>query len=461
MNACYRRAMRRFASIASGLFACVTGCGDDGGARKLPDAPLVEDGLTPDMIASGSVNITTMSRCCDVAANTPVANVLVVAVNADGSLAGTAMTDAQGKASLDIREGATVTAVYPEDVDNETVITSYVGVKPNDELTFGDAYFEVDQAVTGADGQMTINWPMVTNATSYVVYTPCETYGRSATGLTLSASLYEYCQTPTAPIVVTAFDANSVMLSSAYLPSAPFTVGAVVNLVANDWVAQAADSATVSISSIDSAVTDLRLQAIARFPGYSVDDSYYPDLKLGEMSSMLSIPQTAPQKYARARLNRNGNYGEQNYFKGGTSPFALTGVSLPWINDEAIVSPSQYRVVWIETAGEYDAAVLDLFWERYENKQYRQSRWRIVLPPGVADFRLGTPPAELAPFLPTDKDYLGSTLTLVDLSSAASYDAARALPEWRVANPEGAVASGDEPSAAISSDGEGFSSFSH
>ena len=102
--------MRCFVFIASGLLAGVTGCGDDGGIRKLPDAP-IEDGPPPVLIASGTVNITTMVRRGSVVANTPMEGVLVVAMNADGGLAGTATSDAQGQASVMIRVGATVTAI--------------------------------------------------------------------------------------------------------------------------------------------------------------------------------------------------------------------------------------------------------------------------------------------------------------------------------------------------------------
>ena len=58
-----------------------------------------------------------------VAPDTPKGNILVVGVNADGTLAGTATTDAAGKATLTIREGATVTAIYPEDAFIDNTIT--------------------------------------------------------------------------------------------------------------------------------------------------------------------------------------------------------------------------------------------------------------------------------------------------------------------------------------------------
>lgn len=456
--------MRRFASLASGLFACVAGCGDDGGARKLPDAPVLDDAPPPDMLAAGTVNITTMSRCCTVAPNTPQPGILVVAVDADGTVAGTATTDADGKASLSIKEGATVTAIYPEDNEHDTDVHTYVGVKPDDNLTFGDGYYAVNTLVPeGSNGSMTINWTAQTGATGYQIHTPCQTYGSTdAATLTYSATLAYYCQTPTAPIVVAAVDANGKVISSAYVPAAAFTVNAIVDIAANQWVAQTADNFVLSMSGIDAVVTDARLRANADFDRYILSNSESLTPENGAASATFSLPGTAPHLYAEARLRRNGNYGAQTYYKGSPSPYAFDAPKLPWISDRAIINPAQNRVLWFETAGTYDAAVLFLQWQRNESKTSHYFNWTVILPPNVADFTLGTPPAELAAFLPSPKDFVDADLQLVDLSSAASYDAARALPEWRITSAFSAVVTGDEPAAGITSDdgGEGFT-FAH
>ena len=120
---------------------------------------------------------------------------------------------------------------------------------------------------------------------------------------------------------------------------------------------------------------------------------------------------------------------------------------------------SQRRAVWFETAGDYDAAVLYLDWYRSDGKSSHYFDWTIIIPPKVGELRFPSPPPELEAFLPTAMDQVDSELTLVDLSSATSYDATRALPMWRITDPQSAVSYGDEPSAGIATDGEGYSDF--
>ncbi|MGE3769230.1 MAG: hypothetical protein AB7L94_43660, partial [Kofleriaceae bacterium] len=369
--------MRRFASIASGLFACVAGCGDDGGARKLPDAPPPEDGPAPDMLASGTVNVTTMVRCCDVAANTPQANVLVVAVNSDGNVAGTAMTDAQGKASLSIREGATVTAIYPEDANQETIAVSYVGVKPDDDLTFGDNYYTTPTTITGTAGQMTLNWTAATNATQYRVFHPCQSYGPYVNGLTYSLTLDTYCQTPTAPIALVALDANYQVVSSAYVPAAAYTVGATVNVAANQWVDQAVGNFMVSISGLPAAVDEVDFDFDARYAGFSYSDGNYIIPKSGGGSVALSVPTTAISTTVEATLYRN-NYRRQEHYKTGPAPVVYPPPTLPWLSG-VVFNPEDRHAIWMQTSvGAYDASIFETNWRRTDNKTDHYFRRRVV-----------------------------------------------------------------------------------
>lgn len=415
------------------------------------------------MLASGVVNVTTMVRCCDVAANTPQAGVLVVAVNADGMLAGTATTDAQGQATLTIAEGAYVTAIYPEDVNNENYIVTYAGVKPNDNLTFGDGYYTPNQTINGTAGNLTLNWSAVTGATQYQVYHPCESYGRYVGSvLTYQVPLYTYCQTATAPIAVLALDANYNPVASRYLPAANYAPAGTIDIAANDWVMQAIDNLTTSISGLPAAVYEADFDVMARYDGFSYNESDYMTPKSGSASATFTTPSTALSATVQARLYRN-NYARQEHYKGGASPVVFAPPTLPWISG-VIFDLEALQAIWLQTAGTYDASYLDLDWRRTEPKgPDHYYYWRVILPPGVTTFSVGTPPTELAPYVPTATDEsLDAELTLVDLSSAASYDAARALPEWRLAQPDQAVMAGEEPSAGITryfDGGEGFTDF--
>lgn len=438
------------------MFACVAGCGDDGDARHLPDAPVADDAAAIDAAPIGNVTVTAHVRCCDVAPTTPQAGVLVVVVQADGTAGETGTTDALGKVTLaNVRAGATVTAVYPDDGDQGRHVTMMAGVKPGDDLTFGQDYYE--PTASGADGQIDASWTAVTDAAYYYVFAPCEVRYVSAPSTSAALAVYTSCQTPTAPVAFVAYDGAGNVLASAYLPAATYTPGSA--LVAPAWTAQAAGANfQVSISGLAPAVNDVRFTSVASYGSLRTYPAVaYPALKAGAGMASLSIPETALSIDTSAQLHRSGTQGRQFMFKRGASPIAFTTPALPWINGIA-VSPGDGRAIWLQSAGTYDAAVLSFSWSRTENKATRYYDWTVILPPGVTELDLGTPPAALAPYLPTADDDLGSDLHLVDLSSVSDYDAIRALPEWRLVDVEGSVRHGDEPTAAVSTydGGEGF-----
>ena len=418
-----------------------------------------------DAPAMGSVNITAYTRSYEgLAPGTPKAGVIVVAVQPTGLVGGTATTDAAGKATLSgVIEGATVTAVYPEDTDNRsTRIVSYVGVKPDDQLTVGDKYFENGPATTGTDGQLNVTIappPAALGTVAYYrLYNPCEGYNYLNAGTTsTSLALYQGCQTATAPLLLAAFDGNGTILASNYLATAAYTVGANVTFATAGWAAPS--SFSVSMTGITVANPYVYFDVVmplARL--YTIYGSDNGEPKSGALTRTVSIPNvpgTSP--YLSASLSRGGNYSSQYAFKGGPSPIGLTAPTLPWLSG---VIYGANTAVWIQTAGTYDAATLTLEWQKERNKQTHYYDWTLILPPGVKQFEIPTPPAELADYVPATDDNVDYDLRLIDLASADSYDALRELPEWRAMDPESAVRTGDEPSAATTGydggEGSGF-----
>ncbi len=443
--------MRRFASIASGLFACVTGCGDDG-VHHLPDAPAADDAGI-DAPVAGTVNITTNVRCCDLAPGTAQAGVRVIVTGRNNAVGATAMTDAQGKASVAVHAGDSVTAVYPEDVPNlRTRLTTIAGVKPGDNLTFGDAYWV--PPATGVDGQLNVSWPAVTGANYYEVYTPCGSYFAGSATTTATIPLSAYCQTATAPIVFVAHDNNGLIVATSYLPAAPFTPG---TLPAITWT-PVTPSYAVSVSGLDAAINQVYLSSGVTFPSQiTIANGDYPTITAGAGTLSFAIPAGAQRAYGSMDLRRNGTRGRQTYMKAGAASAAFAAPTMPWLTGLA-ASPGDVQAVWLQTAGTYDAATLRFNWSHSVAVETHYFDWNVILPPGVTSLNIGTPPAELAPYLPATTDDLGSDLVLVDLASATGYDALRALPEGRIMNPEAAVRAGDETAASVSSfdGGEGF-----
>lgn len=440
--------MRRFAAIASGLFACVTGCGDDG-VHKLPDAPLPPDDSAIDAPASGTANITTNVRCCEVAPGTPQAGVAIAVVHADHTLGATATSDAQGKASVAVRTGDSVFAIYPEGINSTTEISTFVGVKPGDNLTFGEGYWQPPG--NGVSGQLNVSWPAFTGASYYSVFSPCGVYNSSSTGTTIS--LAPYCQTDLAPMAFAAFGPNSEILASAYLPAAAFTPG---TLPAITWTALPAPDYTVAISGLDAAISQIYFQVHGVHAGFDVTTYGSATLSGGTATSVHSTVPSATRTYADVQLRRLGTNGWQHYTKAQATSVSLTA-TMPWINGIAI-SPGEGKALWLQTGGTYDTAVLFLNWSHYDGKVTHYFQWNVIAPGGVTSLDLGTPPAALADFLPNTTDSVGTTLQLVDLSNTSTYDEVRAQPEATLVYPDGAVRAGTVPGANTSSydSGEGF-----
>lgn len=439
--------MRRFAAIASGLFACVTGCGDDG-VHKLPDAPLPPDDSAIDAPASGTANITTNVRCCAVPAGTPQAGVNIVVIHADHTLGATATSDAQGKASVAVRLGDSVHAIYPEDADL-TELATFVGVKPGDNLTFGEGYYQAP--LSGVAGQINVSWPAFTGAIYYYVFSPCGSYYSTAT--TATVSLASYCQSDTAPMLFAAYGPNNEILANAYLPAAAYTPGTLPPIT---WTALPAPSYSIAISGLDAATSQIYARAHAVHPRFEVVSYGYPTPTAGTATQVLSAVPSATRMVGDAEVRRLGTNGRQHYLKAQASPVTLTA-TMPWINGIAL-SPGEGKALWLQTAGTYDAAVLFFNWSRSDGKVTHYFEWNVIAPGGVTSLDLGTPPAALADFLPTTTDSVGATLQLVDLSTTATYDEVRAQPEATLVYPDGAVLNGAIPSASTSAydSGEGF-----
>ncbi|MCX5744376.1 MAG: hypothetical protein NT062_17950, partial [Proteobacteria bacterium] len=162
----------RGSGLCSALFILV-GCSDDP-IKHLPDGPPAIDAPigAPDA-PSAAVTVTTLARCCTELPGTPQAAVPVAVIQPDGSLGEMAVTGADGKVTFhDVRSGATITAFYPENATFETTYVTMAGVKPGDDLTFGDHYYQ-PPLTTGTPGTATLSYPAFANAVHYQMYTTC------------------------------------------------------------------------------------------------------------------------------------------------------------------------------------------------------------------------------------------------------------------------------------------------
>ena len=131
--------------------ASIAACGDDGGARKLPDAPPSDGELpdAPDPLAPARITITR--------AGAPVEGAAVYFQNADSTLVAKVLTDADGVAEATVMPGAFVTTVNPflntapPSGARTDEIRTFGGVQPGDQLklneTMRDAFAFVNVTV--------------------------------------------------------------------------------------------------------------------------------------------------------------------------------------------------------------------------------------------------------------------------------------------------------------------------
>lgn len=455
-------------SLVSGFLVCVVACEDE---SSVPSTPIVipppngfDAGPAPEAgpgVDAGptvtTVSVKAVARYYEpLASQAPRAGVMIYAVSDAGALVATATTGADGQAIVELPNGGSITAVYPKDaMSNRVAVVTYVGVKPGESLVFGDRTAAAPP--TGATGQFTVQWPALAGATGYDVLSPCQ--NSNTTDQVLTIGLRPDCQTPTAPLTVLAFDPNQNVIGSIYVPATAYTPGTSLTLTAAQWVTQAPTKAFgITMSGLPATVGSVDLQAEARWEGLSWS-RYVGELEPtgGTVTTQLSMPGSATRTVVvPSRLRRNDYPGRQYHAKAGPAPVVIDVSKHPWVT-AASASLVDHTVQWLESPGDaYDAATLLLQWRLADDTRIS---WRIALPPDRRQFDFNAFPAELAPFRPTLATGFEIGLRLVDLASTANYDAARAVPEWRLMDPENAVRLGDEASVAAADGGEGFSDF--
>jgi hypothetical protein len=194
------RAMRSSSPILrppllAALAATATAFGGCGKVATLYDAP-----PPPDAPTSGIIKATVLDIGSN---NAPRANVPVVFVNPDGTVAATKMTDIDGHVQATAAINGSVTAIWPNGTKYQ--VMTIFEAKPGDDLLFG-----IGTDINAAAGSLMVTFPPIPNATattSYTIYYPCgHTNGTPATPIKLDLSAT--CTTDTFNIYVIASDSG-------------------------------------------------------------------------------------------------------------------------------------------------------------------------------------------------------------------------------------------------------------
>lgn len=459
--------MRRFASVATGLFAALAGCGDDDGTRRLADAPPAEDGPQPDTpVPVTTVNVTAYARFYEgLTAMAPRQGATVYAFGPTNALVATVTTDAAGNASVELPDGGSVTIEYPHVMQGvqqyRSWVTTYAGVKPGDHLVVGDS-FSFGPATNPSAGTFRVEFPVVANATHYYLFTPCsrgDFYSQPASASIIQADvdLYESCAAAMAPLALVAYQGGEI-ISSLFLAATPYTDVSANNdltLTAGQWVAQAATpNFTATLTGLATGATISWLGGWGTFDGFTATQTTGATVDNGVATAMVSVPATAVRTILDARVQHDPASGRQYFYKSGASPVSVDTSTLPLIQS-VTVDETARTVSWTVVAGTHDTTMVQFRWSYLDGDDSHQMTWTAILPPGVTELDASTLPAELAQLLPPATDFNLMNVHLVDLASAANYDEARAIPEWNLSYPHVGVTTGALPAAAIADGGEG------
>ena len=173
--------MKKILFAALGGLVVLGSCGDDGNNKAIDAA--VTDGAKPIDAKIADAAPPTPVSVSVINDGSAVGSATVYFLNADGTTAGEALTDANGSASHTVGSGGSVTVVVQ--APTPTAATTGVfslrtveGVKPGDQLAFVSG--DVEVANTGV--QITIG--AETGATTYSVTSTCTEPGANITGMT-------------------------------------------------------------------------------------------------------------------------------------------------------------------------------------------------------------------------------------------------------------------------------------
>jgi hypothetical protein len=441
--------MRRCRGVASALFVCAA-CGK---THTLADAP-TGDSNTADAAsqidATTSVTVTTYSRQGVHPSGTLEADIPVVTVQPNGSLGPVGMTGADGTVTLTgVEAGAGISAIYPvpNGAATDRVTVTMLGVKPGDHLVFGERF--ADTPGPADAGTLTIDFPAVTNATSYEAYWSCGSTSVQAPATSLGVG--ETCAMPTVNVLLLARDGTGTIIASGVVKHAPFTSSNTVTLAA--WTPATANNFTVSATGLAAATNGASLGVDMVVDGAYELSSWGGATVAGNAASMMfQAPPGGDRIYAYAMLRQNGGtVGRKEAYAAlaqDATTASFTEPALPWLGNATTIDAAKQTITWTEVGtGAYDAAVVRGSWSRTDagTQVTTNYTWIVAGPPGGGNsLSWAGAPAALAPYLPGTTDTInGESVMLVDLSSATSFDQLRAAPEWQWSTPGRATARGE------------------
>lgn len=393
------------------------GPGSDGGSGSPPDP-------------AGTLKVVTQARVLvpgGAASGAAQSGVDVVAVQHDGTtIDGTAQSGADGRASLQVHAGGSVTAIYHHAVDAGADLVTYFGVQPGDMITFGQRFGSTQTASLGA---MTFSYPSLSGA-SYQVFGPCGSGTAGGTQLSIVLTEQPSCHVDPMDIVFIATNSAGDVIGYNYLNVA-FHAGTTVPITT--WATP--KTAMLSITGLPPEVGVVN--AVLGNVG-NVDQPMFQFLVRGQatggaFSSSFPWAATAVRTVAQLSVARDGNFQPiqlLDILKPDATTWTVASAPLPpWLQTSVVSTVDRTGSISMSGTGRYDAAVVHIEWQHLVAGAVIVSRWTFVLPPGMMTFAFPALPSELAAVLPPPADQYTTEAHLIQIPSLAGYDALRAIPE--------------------------------
>lgn len=398
----------------------------------------------PDAIPDGTVHVTTFGRNGS-APGAVVANVEVLVYGLDGTLRDRDQTDTNGEATLDVLSGDTVTAIYDLIADQDVVLTTYVGVKPGDDLRFGD--FPQPAGTGATTGTMTLTWPALTGANTVILVTDCGTQYPATSATSATVTQTDTCNGPTFSALLYTYDLSNNVVQWGEVHDVTFANATTAAIPA----LQAATTFTVDIAGISPEVSTYYLYAYASvgnsltyvdWPSYA-----YGTPQAGAMSGSFPWASGVDGASIHENLYRDGNYGYQygaRRLNPGVNTATTPMTPLPWLTDTVLTVVDARLVQWFQFGtAPYDAGIVTLRWSlgtgiiitdgaALGSGSSISYRWDLIIPPGLTALTFPELPEELADFAPPTTANVNTRVQLVDTDAITGFDAARALPEWEL-----------------------------
>jgi hypothetical protein len=417
------------AVVAAGLLVA---CGE---VQKVPPT----DGDPGDPAAPVTVTVlaTTGNGAPDLAAK-------VLFQDPDGAVVSDTAVDAMGHAQAMLPRGGTVSAIRitADPINLAASITTTLGVKPGDNLTFGLKPYATSNNQGGAT-MMTATFPLASGAASYRFYTPCGLSPAATSPVTLNfrdschGAMFDLLATTSAgapPVPMFLFISNV-----SYQGGGSFAVASPFNPMA---------SFTVNMTNIPDPVSSInvsRTTLLNNTPAGSTSASVQGD-PAGTASAVLPFPQGVG---TRSELSITMGRDDATIVQRHEAHTAALGTSatvdlgqqkLPWFTNLAQTATG---ATWTMVAAGDPPDGMMVNWSGGWNDGMRPVAisWLVAQPAAMTGMTLPRLPAAYAMIDPGQQTVAvqpsSVTMYMADYDNVAGYDQLRQMPETLLTSPIG------------------------